>query len=144
MTEWRVANPEFEQVVRDAFAAQAAMSTIGATLERVEPGMVQIDLPVHAGLLTNVPGIVHGGVVGMIADSAIGLSGLTLVPAGQFGVSAEYKINMLAPAFGEKLIARGYVMKPGKRIAVGRAEVHALRDGTEKLVAAALGTLAAL
>jgi uncharacterized protein (TIGR00369 family) len=144
-TKWRAMNPEFEGVVREAFSTQAAMSLIGATLTRVEPGFVEIELPVKETILTNVPGLVHGGVVGMIADSAIGLSALTLVPAGQFGVTAEYKINMLAPALGEKLVARGYVVKPGKKLSVGRADVYAVRDGGgEKLVAMLLGTLARL
>lgn len=144
MSGWRAPNPAFEQVVREAFAAQAAMALIGASLVRVEPGVVEIELPVDDRIMTNVPGIVHGGVVGMIADSAIGLSALTLAPVGQFGVTAEYKINMLSPAFGDKLIARGGVVKPGKQISVGRADVHALRDGGEKLVATLLGTLAAI
>lgn len=77
----------------------------------------------------------------MIADSAMGFAALTLMSAGGGGVTAEYKINMLSPAIGDRLVARGAVVKSGTKITVAEAEIVAVRDGQEKTVAVALGTL---
>jgi uncharacterized protein (TIGR00369 family) len=131
-------------VVREAFDAQLAMATIGAILEKVGPGYVEIHLPCENKVMSHYPGIVHGGTVGMIADSALGFAALTLAKPGKIGVTAEYKINMLSPAQGQILAAKGFVIKPGSRITVAQAEIYALDDGAEKLVATAMGTLAAL
>lgn len=138
---WQPKNPEFERMVREAFAAQSAMKLIGATLDLVEPGSVHIGLACHDGVMSHLPPIVHGGTIGMIADSAMGFAALTLTPAGGGGVTAEYKINMLSPAIGERLVARGTVVKPGSKITVAEAEIVAVKDGQEKTVAVALGTL---
>lgn len=142
--QWEARNPEYEDVVRGAFEAQKAMALIGASLERVEPGYVEIHLPIRDEIMSHIPGIVHGGTLGMVADSALGFSALTLAEPGALGVTAEYKINMLSPAMGETVIARGSVLKPGKKVTVARADVSTVSDGTEKLVATALATLVAL
>ena len=120
--------------IRDSFAAQSAMSTIRATLSEIASGRVEICLPVWDGILQQV-GFVHGGVVGMIADSAAGYAALTRAPDGAEVLTIEYKINMLAPATGESLIARGDVIRAGRSIIVTKAEVFAAIDGTEKLCA---------
>ncbi|ATD63834.1 thioesterase [Janthinobacterium svalbardensis] len=80
-------------------------------------------------------GFVHGGVVGMIADSAAGYAAMTMVPDGASVLTVEYKMNLLAPADGEKLIARGKVVRPGRTLIVTQAEVFAVRDGRETLCA---------
>jgi uncharacterized protein (TIGR00369 family) len=138
---WQPANPKFEQVVRDAFAQQSAMALIGASLEWVAPGEVHIGLPCHDKVMSHIPSIVHGGAVGMIADSAMGFAALTLAPVGMTGVTAEYKISMLSPAVGERLLARGKVIKPGSKITFAQAEVVVVGSDREKVVATALGTL---
>jgi uncharacterized protein (TIGR00369 family) len=143
-TRWEVRDPEYRDVVRNAFEAQKAMALIGATLVAVEPGFVEIELPVNEMLMSHIPNIVHGGTVGMIADSALGFAALTLAEPGAVGVTAEYKINMLSPAVGESLSARGEVVKPGKQITVARADVLVRAAGREKIVATALATLVAL
>jgi len=104
-------NPDFAARVRDSFARQAAMRLIGAALTEVAPGRVAIELPVREEL-TQQHRYVHGGVVGMIADSAGGYAAFTLMPAGASVLTVEYKINMLAPATGERLVARGEVVPP--------------------------------
>ncbi|MBO0879804.1 MAG: PaaI family thioesterase [Mycobacterium sp.] len=138
---WQPRNPEYEQVVRAAFARQSAMSLIGATLDLVEPGRVDIGLPCSEQIMSHIPPVVHGGTIGMIADSAMGFAALTLAPAEGGGVTAEYKINMLSPAIGQKLIARGTVIKPGSKLTIAQAEVVVVGDDGEKRVAMALGTL---
>ena len=116
------------------------MSLIGARLTTVEPGRCVIELPVRDDL-TQQHGFVHGGIVGMIADSAGGYAAFTLMPADASVLTVEYKVNMLAPAEGEWLIARGEVLKPGRTLSVVRADVWARRGDRETRVAALQQTL---
>ena len=127
-------DPEFADRVRASFAKQHAMDLIHATLPVVEPGLTEIHLPHWAGV-EQQHGFVHGGVVGMIADSAAGYAAMTLVSASASVLTVEYKMNLLAPADGEKLIARGKVVRPGRTLVVTQAEVFAVKDGKEKLCA---------
>lgn len=133
-------NPDYAARVRDSFARQAAMRLIGATMTEVAPGAVTIELPVRDDL-TQQHKYVHGGIVGMIADSAGGYAAFTLMPAAASVLTVEYKINMLAPAAGERLLARGSVLKPGRTLSIVRADVFGVSDGVEKLVATMQQTL---
>jgi uncharacterized protein (TIGR00369 family) len=117
------ADPAFEQRCRDSFSRQKAMALIGASLAVVEPGYVEIRLPFRDDL-TQQKGYVHGGILGMIADTACGYSAFSLMPAGCSLVTVEYKINILSPARGS-LVARGQVIKPGRTLTIARAEVYA-------------------
>src|SRR5512137_1452211 len=138
--QYKILDPQFEQRVRVSFARQAAMALIGATMTRVEAGRVEIELPVRDDL-TQQHAFVHGGVVGMIGDSAGGYAAFTLMPADASVLTVEYKINMLAPACGELLIARGEVLKPGRTLSIVRADVFALANGRETRVATMQQTL---
>jgi uncharacterized protein (TIGR00369 family) len=120
------ADPQFASRVRESFARQKAMVLIGASLAVVEPGYVEIELPFRDDL-TQQKGYVHGGILGMIADSACGYSAFSLMPADCSLVTVEYKINILTPAVG-MLVAKGQVVKPGRTLTVARAEVYS-RDG---------------
>jgi len=133
-------NPDFEARVRGSFARQNAMGLIGARMTRVEPGRVEIELPVREDL-GQQHGFVHGGIVGMIADSAGGYAAFTLMPADASVLTVEYKVNMLAPAEGDLLIARGEVLKPGRSLSIVRADVWARRGDKETRVAAMQQTL---
>jgi uncharacterized protein (TIGR00369 family) len=113
--------------VRDSFARQNAMTLIGASLASIEAGASEIRLPYRAEL-TQQKGFVHGGIIGMIADSAAGYAAYSLMPASASLVTVEYKMNILAPARGA-LVARGSVIKSGRTLTVARAEVYA-EDGT--------------
>ena len=115
-------NPHYAERVRHSFARQAAMRLVGATLTEVGPGTVSIELPVREDL-TQQHKYVHGGIVGMIADSAGGYAAFTLMPADASVLTVEYKINMLAPATGERLVAVGTVLKPGRTLSIVRADV---------------------
>lgn len=117
------ADPLFAQRCRDSFARQKAMALIGASLARVEPGYVEITLP-YRDDLTQQKGFVHGGILGMIADTACGYSAFSLMPAGCSLVTVEYKINILTPA-RRSLVAKGQVLKPGRTLTIARAEVYA-------------------
>src|SRR6185503_9436046 len=113
--------------VRESFARQKAMSLIGASLAAIEAGASEIRLPFRADL-TQQKGFVHGGIIGMIADSAAGYAAYSLMPQSASLVTVEYKMNILAPARGS-LVARGKVIKAGRTLTVARAEVYA-EDGT--------------
>jgi uncharacterized protein (TIGR00369 family) len=117
------ADPAFAQRCRESFGRQKAMALIGATLTVVEPGYVEIALPFRDDL-TQQKGYVHGGILGMIADTACGYSAFSLMPAGCSIVTVEYKMNILTPARGP-LIAKGRVLRPGRTLTVARGEVYA-------------------
>ncbi len=123
---FQVLDSQFESRVRASFARQKAMALIGASLGSVAPGRVEVDLPFRDDL-TQQKGFVHGGIIGMIADSACGYAAYSLMPASASLVTVEYKINILAPALGT-LVARGEVVKPGRTLTVARAEVYS-EDG---------------
>ncbi|MGO4738031.1 PaaI family thioesterase [Bosea sp. 2KB_26] len=130
-------SPSDADVVRRieaSFGKQAFMTTIGARLTRVAPGEVEIELPVSAHL-TQQHGFVHAGAVATIADSAAGYAALTMMPPGTGILTAEFKINLLAPAAGERLLAKGRVVKAGRTLTLATAEVLALKDGAARLCA---------
>ena len=130
----RISDPHFAERVHASFELQNAMTLIQATMPLIEHGRTEIHLPHWSGV-EQQHGFVHGGVVGMIADSAAGYAAMTVVPASASVLTVEYKMNLLAPADGEKLIARGKVVRPGRTLIVTQAEVFAIKDGEEKLCA---------
>lgn len=135
-------DPAFAERVRASFARQGFMTLIGATLGRVEPGFVEILLPLRPEL-SQQHGFAHAGAAWAIADTAAGYAAQTLMAPEDGVLSVEVKINLLAPARGERLIARGRVERAGRTLTVGRADVFAIRDGEERAVATALGTFMA-
>ena len=136
-------DPDFEARVRDSFARQGIMELIGARLTRVEPGLVEIELPYRADL-TQQHGFFHAGITSTIADSAGGYAAYSLMPAEASVLTTEFKINLLAPADGELLRARGRVVKPGRTLTVCEAEVFAVKDGVATPCAKLLETLMCL
>ena len=132
--------PDAAERVRASFARQGAMATIGATLDAVEPGYCAISLVPHDAI-SQQHGYVHAGVVSAIVDSAGGYAGFTLFPAGSSVLTVEFKVNLLAPAAGDRLVAEGFVVKPGRTLCITRGEVHAERGGKRTLVAIMQQTL---
>jgi len=133
-------NPAYADRVRQSFERQGAMKTIGAQLIAVEPGYCSIAL-VPRPEIAQQHGYVHAGIVAAIADAAGGYAGFTLFPAGASVLTVEFKLNLVAPAQGERLLAEGFVVKPGRTLAVTRGEVHAERHGERTLVAIMQQTL---
>jgi uncharacterized protein (TIGR00369 family) len=128
MTAFEPRDPGFERKVRESFVRQRVMALIGAALTRIEPGRVEIELP-HRDDLTQQHGYIHAGVVSTIADSAGGYAAYTLMPAGSSVMSVEYKIHLLAPADGERLVASGRVVRPGRTLTVCELEVTVVKGG---------------
>jgi uncharacterized protein (TIGR00369 family) len=142
MTDSRfvAADPGYAQRVRASFGRQGAMKLIGAELGELEPGYCAISLVPRTEVLQQ-HGYVHAGVVATLVDTAGGYAGYTLFPADSSVLTVEYKLNLLAPAVGDRLIAEGFVVKPGRTLVITRGEVHAEKAGKRTLVAMMQQTL---
>ncbi len=133
-------NPDFAHAVRDSFHRQALMSTIGAELTSVEGGAIEIQLPYREDL-TQQYGFLHGGIVTSLLDTACGYAAFSLMPPESGVLSVEFKVNLLAPAKGKRLIARGQVLRSGRTITVCRADGFMEEGDREVLVATMLATM---
>ncbi|MGH1344647.1 MAG: PaaI family thioesterase [Nannocystales bacterium] len=136
-------NPEFEARVRESFGRQTIMGLLGATLHRVELGRVSVVLPARADLCQQ-DGYFHAGVSTTIADSAAGYAALTLFDAQTEVLSTEFKVNLLAPAVGDRLRAVATVLKPGRTLTVVEADVFADVDDKAVRCVRFLGTMIAV
>jgi len=140
-TAFEPADPGYAERVRSSFARQGAMELIGAQLVRVAPGYCSIAL-VPRREVSQQHGYVHAGIVSAIVDSAGGYAGFTLFPADSSVLTVEYKLNLLAPAAGDRIVAEGFVVRPGRTLVITRGEVHAeAADGSRSLVALMQQTL---
>lgn len=123
MPNWSAVNPNFVSDVRASFASQGALVHLGAQLGAVEAGAVEVVLPFDRKL-TQHHGFVHAGMVTTIADTACGYAAYTLAPAGSEVLSVEFKVNLLEPARGSRFVARGWVLRKGRRLTICQAEVE--------------------
>ncbi|HEX6909405.1 MAG TPA: PaaI family thioesterase [Longimicrobium sp.] len=133
-------DPDYASRTRASFDRQPAMATLGARLTRVAPGEVDVELPFRADL-TQQHGFIHAGIVSTVLDSACGYAAFTLMPADAAVLSIEFKVNLLAPAQGERIIVRGRVVRAGRTISVCSGDAFAVRDGQERHVATMTGTM---
>ena len=131
---------DLETRIRDSFARQTMMQTLGATLAAVTPGHVIITAPVLPTVLQQ-HGAGHAGLAFSIGDSAAGYSALSMMPDEAEVMTVEMKINLMSPAVGDRLVAEGRVIRPGRRIMVVAADVWAETDGARKHVAMLQGTM---
>ena len=130
----------FAQRVHDSFSQQRFMKTLGASLNSVAPGTVEIAVPFRLEL-TQQNGFLHAGVITSVLDSACGYAALSKAPQGADVLSVEFKVNLLSPAVGERFIARAQVKRAGRQITVCSADAFAVRGKEEKLVATMLATM---
>jgi uncharacterized protein (TIGR00369 family) len=121
-------NQDWEATVRGSFARQKVMTLIGADLGALSAGHCEIRLPFREDL-TQQNGYFHAGITSTIVDSAGGYAGYTLMPAGSDVLTVEFKLNLLAPADGEFLVAEGQVLKSGRNLIITRGEVYAIKHG---------------
>jgi uncharacterized protein (TIGR00369 family) len=140
MSIFTLRNPNFEARIRDSFARQTFLETVGATLGMIEPGRVEIEASFDAHI-TQQNGFIHGGFIGAIADSAAGYAAYSLMDAKDSVLTVEYKLNLLAPAKGERILARAEVMRPGRMLTIVRSDVSAFEGEDETLCATAVVTL---
>ena len=133
-------DPDFDARVRATFDGQSFMETIGARIVHVVPGEVDIECSKQSRL-TQQHGYFHAGVTSAIADTSAGLAALSLFEVGTHVLTTEYKINLVAPGSGDRLLARGRVIRPGRTLTTCKADVYAHVDGEDVLIATGLFTM---
>jgi uncharacterized protein (TIGR00369 family) len=136
-----VRDPDFERRVRDSFGRQQFMALLGATLGHVAPGEVDIELP-FADQLKQQHGFIHAGAVASVLDSACGYAAYTAAEVEVDVLTVEYKINLLEPAVGRRVIASGRVVRKGGRLTVCAGEAYAEGSGERRLIATSTTTMA--
>jgi uncharacterized protein (TIGR00369 family) len=136
-------DPDYEQRVRASFARQAAMATLGATLARVAPGEVALELPFRSEL-TQQHGFLHAGIITSVMDTACGYAALSLMERGAAVLSVEFKVNLLAPARGNLFRAIGRVVRAGRTVTVVSGELRVVDADSEEQPAASLDTTGSL
>ena len=130
----------FEELVRESFTRQTIMTTIGATLESIETGRAVIALP-YAKHICQQHGFLHAGVVTTIVDSACGYAAVTMMPENSSVLTVEFKVNLMAPAKGDRFIAVGRVVKAGRTLTVTQGEVIAFDGEAQSTVAIITATM---
>ena len=138
-----VTMPGFAERVRQSFERQGAMALIGARLLDLRPGYCALALTPRPET-SQQHGYVHAGILATLVDSAGGYAGYSLFPENASVLTVEFKLNLLAPAQGERIVAEGFVVKSGRTLTIMRGEVHAERDGARTLVAIMQQTLMAM
>jgi uncharacterized protein (TIGR00369 family) len=125
------------------FAAQGAMRLLGATLGRVDRGLAEFELAFRPEL-SQQNGFFHAGIVATLIDTAGGCAGATMMPPGAGVLTVEFKLNLLAPADGERVLARGEVVKSGRTLTITQGKVFVYKNGVETLCALMQQTLIAM
>jgi uncharacterized protein (TIGR00369 family) len=143
MTRFQPKDPGYQARVRASFDRQQAMQTLGIEIARLEPGEIELTMP-YSRAYTQQHGFVHAGIVATALDSACGYAAFSLMPTDAAVLTVEFKVNLLAPAKGERFLFRSRVVKPGRTITVCDAQALAVDAGAEKLVATMTGTMMAL
>ena len=143
MPPFQPPDPNYTERVLVSFRQQTIMAAIGASVRSVAPGAVEIELPFRAELCQQ-DGFLHAGIVTTIVDSACGYAAYTLMPDGARVLSVEFKINFLAPAVGNRFIARGRVARAGRTVTVCMGEVVALTGDAERSIALMQATMMAV
>lgn len=135
----QVANTRFRETVQESFARQGLMKALGGRLRRIDPGVVEIELP-YSDAVTQQHGYFHAAAVAAIADNAGGYAALTLMRSDEEIVAAEFKINFVRPAVGRLLVAEAEVVRLGHTLVVSQATVRAIDGDSAKTVAIMLQT----
>ncbi|HTZ72158.1 MAG TPA: PaaI family thioesterase [Acetobacteraceae bacterium] len=130
-----------EHRIREHVAKQGFMAFMGASIDALAPGSCTISLAVRPNLLQQL-GYVHGGVVAFLVDNSATIAAATMLRHGQAVLTAEFKLNYLAPAQGERVVARARVIKPGRSMSVSATDIYAIAGDEERHVATALATIA--
>ncbi|MGQ9650674.1 MAG: PaaI family thioesterase [Phycisphaerae bacterium] len=136
-------DPGFRQRIRSSFSRQGFLRHLGVEMIELQPGYCEMEVA-FGEQLSQQHGYFHGGLVATVADVAAGYAAFSLTEWDGSMVTAEFKINFIAPAKGERLIARGSVIKPGRTLTVCQCDVVCINDGTETMCAVALATFIAL
>lgn len=126
--------------IESSFAKQGLMCTFQASINKLEHGAVEISMP-YSDAVSQQHGFFHGGVIGALADTACGYAAISVIGEGEAALTAEYKINLLAPADGDRLVAVGSIIKSGRTLIVCQGDVFIEKNGKRKLCAFMLMTM---
>lgn len=140
MVDFQPQFQDYKTKVEQSFASQNFMDHIGAKLVDVQPGFCEMHIPFSENL-TQQNGFFHAGVISTVADNVAGYASLSLMKEHSSVLSVEFKLNLMRPGAGELLIGKGHVLKYGKTLTICRADVFIVKDGVEKLCAAAQLTM---
>lgn len=144
MTTDQEADRDYETRVRESFARQKVMATLGAELTLVTPGVIEIEMP-YSEAFTQQHGFLHAGIISAALDSACGYAAYSTMPADAAVLTIEFKVNLLAPGRGERFVFRGQVTKPGRTIIVADGQAYAYNDeGEARMIATMTGTMMVL
>jgi len=143
MVQFEPKNPDFDARVRSSFDRQNVMRTMGISIADLSPGHIVLEMA-HNDTLTQQHGFLHAGIVSTALDSACGYAGFSLMPPEAAVLTAEFKINLLNPADGERFRFVADVVKPGRTLTICEARAYALKGQKEKVVATMTATLMAL
>jgi uncharacterized protein (TIGR00369 family) len=136
--------PEVDARVRASIARQTLLATLGVTVERLEPGYVELGLENRADL-TQQHGFIHAGAITTIADSACGYAAYTLFPADRDVLTVDFSMNLVAPAADPRFVAAGRVIRSGRTITTCRGEVYGVgQDGQRAVIALIQATMMAV
>ena len=138
--QFKPKDPNYQVKVRNSFARQATMQSLQVELQTVEPGIVQLSMP-YQQTFTQQHGFIHAGIISTALDSACGYAAFSLMPAEAAVLSVEFKVNLLAPAQGERFIFIAEVLKPGRTISVVEGKAYAEQGQKSKLIASMNGTM---
>lgn len=134
------ANPAWAARVAHELNAQGVTPLLDVVIDHQEPGRIQLSMPITPKIVQQYQ-VVHGGMVAVIADSASGLAGISLLPPEDGVLSIEFKINLLGPGRGQRMIARGEVLKAGRTVIISKADVYCVDNGVETHTAILTNTL---
>jgi uncharacterized protein (TIGR00369 family) len=143
MPRFQPKNPDYRATAIHTFEQQRAMTTLGISIARLEPGEVDLAMDYQVDL-TQQHAFIHAGIITAGLDNACGIAAFTLMPAGSDILTVEFKTNLLAPARGQRFAFRATVVKPGRTLTVCEGRAYAEHDGAEVLIATMSGTLMAL
>ena len=139
-TEFKAVNPGYAARIEREITAQGVTPLFNVAIDHQAPGHLHLSMPIVPAVVQQYQ-VVHGGMVAMLADSASGLAGVSLLPAADGVLTIEFKINMLAPGRGQRMIARGEVIKFGRTVIVAKADVYCVDNGVETHSAIMINTL---
>ncbi|MCE8508756.1 PaaI family thioesterase [Ruegeria pomeroyi] len=143
MSEFQPRFGGFEQKVRDSFARQPVMATLGARIDALSAGRIELSMP-YDPAFAQQHGFLHAGIVSTVPDSACGYAAFSLMEKEAAVLTVEFKANFLNPAQGQRFAFRAEVVKPGRTLTVATATAYAKQDGQERAIATMTATLMAL
>ena len=143
MQTFEPVDPNFRERVQASFDLQTMMQTLGARISRMSPGFVEIEMDFDVRF-TQQDEFLHAGIVTTLMDSACGYAAFSLMPKEARVLSVEFKTNLLAPAKGERFLAQGHVLRPGRTLTVCRGDLYACSGDEELPVATMQATMICL